>query len=79
MAFFLLDNYDYLSYSYEEVICLYMGGSVMEFVFFKDALFDLINECDQFDIKDIVSFDTENRFCIIAEDGTRIEILLREL
>ncbi len=51
----------------------------MEFVFFKDALFDLINECDQFDIKDIVSFDTENRFCIIAEDGTRIEILLREL
>ena len=62
-----------LSYIYNQ------GEDAMEFVVFKDVLFDLINECEQFDIQDILSDDTENRFCVIAADGTRIEVALREL
>ena len=51
----------------------------MEFVKFKDILFDLINECDLYDIRDIQAFDSENRFLIQADDGAQIEVILREL
>ena len=51
----------------------------MEFTIFKDVLFDLINECEQYDIEAIDSYDRENRLIIHTEDGHRYEIRLKEI
>lgn len=50
----------------------------MDFVEFKDIVFDLINECDRFEIKDIQCFDRENCYRIILENGKQIELRLNE-
>ena len=49
----------------------------MDFTEFKDRIFDLINECGQFDIKDIQIFDRENRYIVEMENGRTYEIVLR--
>lgn len=51
----------------------------MNFVFFKDVLFDLINECDLYSIRDIRVFDRENRLLIYPESGGCFEVTLREI
>lgn len=51
----------------------------MEFTEFKDRIFDLINECDQFDVKDIRTFDRENRYVVEMKNGRTFEIALRAL
>lgn len=51
----------------------------MEFNYFKDILFDLINECNQFPIRDIQVFDRENRLLVYAENGACFEVCLREV
>ena len=51
----------------------------MDFVYFKDILFDLINECDSYDLRNIQSFDNENRFVIETEDNRSFEVVLHEL
>lgn len=51
----------------------------MEYVFFKDILFELINECDQFDIRDLVCKDGGDRMILLTEDGKRFELCLRDM
>ena len=51
----------------------------MDFTVFKDIIFDLINECDAFDIETIQSFDKANRFIVNMSDHRSFEIVLRDL
>ena len=51
----------------------------MNFLVFKDIVFDLINECNQFDIKDLSVRDAENIIRIEFMDGLQAEITFREL
>ena len=51
----------------------------MDLTFFKDVLFDLINECEQFDIQSIDANDQENRFVVHTEDGRVFEVKLSEI
>ena len=51
----------------------------MALTFFKDVLFDLINECEQFDIRSINAYDRENRFVVHTEDGKELEIRVSEI
>ena len=50
----------------------------MNFTFFKDVLFDLINDCEQFDILDIEIFDRENRLVVYSGNGNAFELRLTE-
>lgn len=49
----------------------------MSFDYFKDVLFDLINESDALRIAEIRTFDKEDRLEIVFSDGTVIEISCR--
>ena len=49
----------------------------MDFLVFKDIVFDLINECDRFDLKDLTVHDAENKMIAVFEDGTQAEIAFR--
>lgn len=51
----------------------------MDFTFFKDVLFDLINKCEQFDIQSIDAFDSDNCFVIHTPDGKAFELRLWEI
>ena len=51
----------------------------MDLTFFKDVLFDLINECEQFDILAIDAYDRENRFVVHTEDGRAFEVQISEV
>lgn len=42
----------------------------MELNYFKDHLFDLLNESELLDIKDIESDDRTDTFRVILKDGT---------
>ena len=48
----------------------------MDINFFKDILFDLINESDEFDpyLEDIECDDRNNLMTVIAKDGKRYAI-----
>ena len=50
----------------------------MDLTFFKDILFDLINECDAFPLRDLRVYDRENRFEIETTEGRTFELLIRE-
>ncbi len=49
----------------------------MELNYFKDVLFDLMNESDALRIAQIVTHDRENRFEIVCTDGRVIEVICR--
>ena len=49
----------------------------MELNYFKDVLFDLMNESDALRIAQIVTHDRENRFEIVCTDGRVIEVTCR--
>lgn len=49
----------------------------MSLDYFKDILFDLINESDALNIAEIRTFDKEDRFEIVSSDGTVIEVSCR--
>lgn len=42
----------------------------MELNYFKDKLFDILNETDELDISDISTDDRNNRFTIYIADGS---------
>jgi len=46
----------------------------MELNYFKDLLFDLINESDTLDVQDIQSDDKSNTFTVTVNDGTKFDI-----
>lgn len=49
----------------------------MSLDYFKDILFDLINESDALNIAEIRTFDKVDRFEIVSSDGTVIEVSCR--
>ncbi len=50
----------------------------MELNYFKDHLFDLINESPLLSIHDMVATDKEDKLLVILNDGTQFEIVCKE-
>ena len=48
----------------------------MELNYFKDVLFDLLNESDELDVADIRSDEKANTFLVSMEDGTAFLVQL---
>lgn len=46
----------------------------MEINYFKDILFDLMNESDALDVDDIQSDDRANKFLVIVKDCTAFSV-----
>ena len=46
----------------------------MELNYFKDVLFDLLNESDELDVSDIQSNDKANTFIVSMKDGTSFSV-----
>ena len=46
----------------------------MELNYFKDKIFDTINEGEELAVTDIETVDRENKFYVTVEDGTRFEL-----
>ena len=46
--------------------------------YFKDHLFDLINESDLLDIQDILCFEEENRMEVILTDGSIFSVSVKQ-
>lgn len=51
----------------------------MDLNYFKDTLFDLINEADTMEIEDITTNDKKNTFMISLIDGSRFELECKEI
>lgn len=50
----------------------------MNYTFFKDVLFDLINECNAFDIADLTLEDKGNQIIVLTEDGKKFKVSLSD-
>lgn len=50
------------------------GGCGMDINFFKDILFDLLNESDAIDAADIQTDDKNNAFTVMVQDGTSFTV-----
>lgn len=48
----------------------------MSLDYFKDVLFDLINESDALDVDDIQSDDRANTFLVLMKDGSAYSVLV---
>ena len=46
----------------------------MNIDYFKDILFDLMNESDALDVADIQSDDLANMFLVVMKDGTAFSV-----
>ena len=51
----------------------------MKLNYFKDKLFDLLNEAEDMRIKDITTIDKEDKFMVEILDGSIFEIKCRKL
>lgn len=51
----------------------------MEFNSFKDKLFELINDAENFEINDIETDDKGNTFTIITQTGFTFELVCRQV
>lgn len=49
-------------------------AAVMDLNYFKDVLFDLMNESDALDVEDIQSDDKANRFVVTVRCGTTFSV-----
>lgn len=49
----------------------------MDLNYFKDKLFDILNDSDSMDISDIITDDLNNKFTVIISDGSIFEIECR--
>lgn len=47
----------------------------MELNYFKDRLFDLLNESDALDVREITADDRANTFRVMVSDGTIFQIV----
>ena len=47
----------------------------MELNYFKDKLFDVLNESDDLDLADITADDRQNSFTLTTSDGSVFELL----
>lgn len=50
----------------------------MDLNYFKDKLFDLLNESDELDLAGLTVNDRQNLITAVTADGTVFEILCRE-
>lgn len=50
----------------------------MDFNYFKDKIFELINETDSIDIADIHTDDRNNTFTVSLHDGSTFELECRQ-
>lgn len=50
----------------------------MNYTFFKDVLFDLINECNAFDIVDLIVEDKGNQIIVFTEEGKKFKVSLSD-
>ncbi len=55
------------------------GVTEMDLNYFKDKLFDLLNDSDVMDISDIVTDDRRGLFTVSTMDGSTFELLCRKL
>ncbi len=46
----------------------------MDLNYFKDTLFDLLNESDELDLADIEADDAQNLFIVSTTDGSVFEV-----
>ena len=51
----------------------------MDLNYFKDKLFDLLNDSDDLNIVDIVTDDRRGLFTVNTTDGSTFELLCRKL
>ena len=51
----------------------------MDLNYFKDQLFDLLNESDAMDISEIITDDRHDLFTVSTADGSQFELLCRKL
>ncbi len=51
----------------------------MDLNYFKDKLFDILNDSDNIDILDIITDDRRGLFIVSTSDGSVFEILCRKL
>lgn len=51
----------------------------MDLNYFKDKLFDLLNDSDDLDISDITTDDRRGLFTVSTTDGSTFELLCRKL
>ena len=51
----------------------------MDLNYFKDKLFDLLNDSDVLDISDITTDDRRGLFTVSTSDGSAFELLCRKL
>ena len=51
----------------------------MDLNYFKDKLFDLLNDSDDLNIADIVTDDRRGLFTVSTMDGSTFELLCRKL
>lgn len=54
-------------------------GIKMELNYFKDKIFELLNESDYMNISDIETNDRNNTFTVTFQDGKCFEVECREL
>lgn len=47
--------------------------------YFKDKMFDLLNEADSFEVADIEAKDAENSLSVLLKDGSQFEVECRKL
>ena len=47
----------------------------MELNYFKDCLFDCMNESDALDVSEIEADEHGNRFLVTVQDGSRFEVI----
>ena len=50
----------------------------MDLNYFKDKLFDLLNESDELDLADICADDRRNAFTVRTADGSVFELLCQK-
>ena len=51
----------------------------MKLEFFKDKMFDLLNETDSFEVEDIEVREAENLLSVLLKDGSQFEVECRKL
>ena len=51
----------------------------MDLDYFKDVLFDLINECDLFELSDIRTDERRNTIHVVLQSGIELEVTIRQV
>ncbi len=57
---------------------MFLYGKKMDLNYFKDKIFELVNETDSLDINDIDADDRKNTFTVSLQDGSVFELECRQ-